>query len=75
MEFEVHVLIHILGQRIAIKLPGSLVGEVAQVFCLKLDAVYLVVAAQTVDHLLSFLRRQLILAVLIAGEFLVEVFL
>ena len=29
MELEVHVLIHILGQRIAIKLPGSLVGEVA----------------------------------------------
>ncbi len=46
VELEVHVLIHILGQRIAIKLPGSLVGEVAQVFCLKLDAVYLVVAAQ-----------------------------
>ena len=47
----------------------------AQILGLKLDAVYLVVAAQTVDHLLSFLRRQLILAVLIAGEFLVEVFL
>ena len=74
MELEVHVLIHILGQRIAIKLPGSLVGEVAQVFCLKLDAVYLVVAAQTVDYLLTFLGRQLVLSILISGKLPVEVF-
>ena len=75
VELEVHMLVHVRRQRISIELPGSLVGKMAQILGLKLDAVYLVVAAQTVDHLLSFLRRQLILAVLIAGEFLVKVFL
>ena len=75
MELEVYMLVYILGQRVAIKLFGSLVGKVAQIFCLKLDSVYLVVTAQSVDYLLSFLRWQLILSVLITGKLLVEVLL
>ena len=63
MELEVYVLVYILGQRVTIKFFGSLVGKVAQIFCLKLDTVYLIVAAQSVDYLLSFLRRQRVHAV------------
>ena len=74
MEFEVYVLVYILGQRVAIKFFGSLVGKMAQIFCLKLDTVYLIVAAQSVDNLLSFLWWQRVLAVLIRGKLLVEVF-
>ena len=74
MELEVYVLVYILRQRVAIKLFGSLVGEVAQIFCLKLDTVYLIVTAQSVDYLLTFLWWQRVLAVLIRGKLLVEVF-
>ena len=74
MELEVYMLVYILGQRVAIKLFSSLVGKVAQIFCLKLDTVYLIVTAQSVDYLLTFLWWQRVLAVLIRGKFLVEVF-
>ena len=75
MELEVDVLIHVCRQRVAIEFFGSLVGKVTQIFCLKLDTVYLVVTAQSVDYLLSFLGWQLILSVLITGKLLVEVLL
>ncbi len=75
MQLEVDMLIHVCGQWVAIEFLGSLVGKMPQVFRLKLDAVYFVVTAQSVDYLLSLLRRQGVLPVLVAGKFLIKIFL
>ncbi len=75
VQLKVDVLVDILRQGVAIQLLRSLVGEVAKVLRLKLDAVNLVVAAQAVDDFLALLGRQWILAFLIRRKLLVEVFL
>ena len=55
--------------------PDSpLIGELGQIVGLELDAVDLVIATQFLDLLLTFLRRQRVLAVLIGGELLIELF-
>lgn len=72
MKLEVDMLVDIGRKRVAIEFLGSLVSKVAQVLCLKLDAVYFVVASQTVDYFLSFLGREWILPILIGGELMIE---
>ena len=61
------MLLHIVGQRVAIELLGALVGEVGQIVGLKLDAVYLVVAAVLVG---GELVEELLLGEAVAPLFL-----
>ena len=72
MQLETDAVVNLFRQRVAIALDGSLVGELRQIVGLELDTVDLVVAAQFLDFLLSLLRRQGVLTVLIAGKLLIE---
>ena len=64
-----------LLQGVAIEAAGTLVGQLRQVVGLKLDAVDLVVASDSVDDLLSLLGRELVLSLFVGGELVVEVLL
>ena len=75
MQFELHALDHFVGYRIAITALGALVGELRQIVGLELDAVDLIIAAQLLDLLLTVLGRELVLAILIARELVVELLL
>ena len=75
VKFEAYAVIHFLVQGVSIQACSTLVGQFVQIVSLKLDAVNLVVSAQLLYLLLSFLRWQLVLTVLIAGELLEEILL
>ena len=75
MKFKAYAVIHFLVQGVSIQACSTLVGQFVQIVSLKLDAVNLVVSAQLLYLLLSFLRWQLVLTVLIAGELLEEILL
>ena len=62
-----------LLQGVSIEAAGALVGQLRQVVGLKLDAVDLVVASESVDDLLSLLGRELVLSLFVGGELVVEV--
>ena len=70
VELELHTLVHLLGNGVAIEALGALIGQFGQVVGLELDAVHLVDAAQFLYFLLSLLARHDFVAVLVAGEFL-----
>ena len=72
MQFETDAVVDLLRQRSAITLSCSLVGEFRQVVGLELDAVDLIIATQFLNLLLALLWGQGVLAVLIAGELLIE---
>ena len=72
MQFELDAFYYVVRNRIAITLLCSFIGQFCQVVSLELDAVQLVVAAQFLDFLFAFFGRQLVLAVLVTGEFVVE---
>ena len=59
----------------SIAFVGPFVRQLGQIVGLELDAVQLVVAPQLLDLLLALLTRQGVLAVLVTGELLVELFL
>ena len=75
VKFKAYAVIHFLVQGVSIQACSTLVGQFVQIVSLKLDAVNLVVSAQLLYLLLSFLRWQLVLTVLIAGELLEEILL
>ena len=75
VELEVDMLADALLQGVAIESAGALVGQLRQVVGLKLDAVDLVVASESVDDLLSLLGRELVLSLFVGGELVVEVLL
>ena len=69
------MLLHVVGQRVAIEFACALVSQVRQVVSFKLDTVYLVVAAQSVYHFLALFGGQGVLAFLIAGKLMEKLFL
>ena len=60
---------------IRISLHSPLVRQLRQIVGFELDTIYFVVATQLPYFLFTFLRRQLVLPVLIAGELIVELLL
>ena len=68
MQLKIDALLDLFAQRGGVAALGPLIGELAQVVGLKLDAVQVVVSAQLLDLGLGILLRQHHIAVLVAGK-------
>ena len=74
VELKVDMLLHVVGQRVTIEPSRPVVGKLGQIVGLKLDAVDLVVATETVDDGLPLLGIERMLAILVGSKLFVEVF-
>ena len=68
MKLEVDMLPDVLGHRIAIAFPCSVISQFGQIVGLKLYTVYLVIASKACNYGLCLVRRQRILAVFVRGK-------
>ena len=75
VQLESDVALHLVGQRVAIQFPGSVISQLCQIICLELNAVDFLVASQTPDDLLPLLSRKRMLSVLVGRELPVQVVL
>ena len=75
MQLELYLLCHVLRQRVAIQTFGAVIRELGKIVCLELDAVEFVITAQTLDFLITLLAAHHHVAVLILGEFIIQLFL
>ena len=71
MVFKLYTFLLLVGQRVAVTLVGTFIGEVLQIIRLKLDAVEPVVTSEFVDTFLRLLLGHDHLSVLVARELVV----
>ena len=74
VKLELHALVHLLRQWVAIEFLGSVVGKLGKIVGLKLDAVEFVDASKFFDFILCLLVRHNLVAIFVGCELAEEFF-
>ena len=75
MEFEINLLQHVFGNRVAIKAFRTIVSQLFKIFSLEFDAINLVESTKRFNLFHAFLARQCVVAFLVGRKLLQQVFL
>ena len=70
VKFEVDMLFHLVRKILAIAtwVASTIIGKLSKIVGFKFYTIYLVVATKTVDNLLTFFWRQLVVAILVGSK-------